>query len=400
MTIPTDTLFLARDRKSGMHSFVRLVRLDEIDSPVHGFTIDSVNSLMLARDPEMLACAARRVGPMYHDRADLGDRVMTAEEALSATRRRLMPSDSKTLLEECKFDPYSVVSGDRGLARVESGRIARAASDRTVEQYDYCADSPDYTYGSHRYRLVIEPLQDWILLRNLLSIVLRIGGVICRSLRAGDADTILEDCGFSRVERRTLSSRLAIDSPGYTIPVMFNPFFRGGNTLINDMVFDADATCPLYSRLIEPQSRHLGLANIGTLRSSPSIKFVTGPQAERAKGSFAPVSDRPDESKWVYMVLEDDGSSSQRDLANKLINALDGLMYRPRLVYQDQPMQEIIAQPHDLPSALWDLVRNHPNHYLMTCDNCQRTLFSTTQGPNRRFCSDSCRVTWSKKHQA
>ncbi len=400
MTMPTDTLFLARDRESGMHSFVRLVRNGELNSPVYRFSIEMVNSLMLARDPEMLIRAARCFGPMYHDESDLAGRIMTAEEAVLETGKRLMPSDSKALLEECKFDPYNVVSDDGGLARTESGRIARAASDRAVECCDYCIESPDFTYGSHRYRLVIEPVQDWIFLRNLLSIVLRIGGTICRSLRADGAETILEECGFSKVERKTLSSRLAIDSPGYTIPVMFNPFFRGGNVFINDLTFDANATWPLYSRLVEPNSRHLGLVNIGALKGQPSIKFVSGPQAERAKGSFAPVSDRPDESKWVYMVLEDDGTSSQYDLANKLINALDGLMCRPRLVYQDQPMQEILSQPHDLPSALWDLVRNHPNHYLMTCDNCKRTLFSTTQGPNRRFCSDSCRVTWGKKHQA
>ena len=75
----------------------------------------------------------------------------------------------------------------------------------------------------------LEPLQDWVLLRNLLSISLRPGGTM-RTMRSEAAENnLLVKSGFIKSERSTLSSKLAIDAPGYTIPVMFNPFYRDGN---------------------------------------------------------------------------------------------------------------------------------------------------------------------------
>lgn len=97
----------------------------------------------------------------------------------------------------------------------------------------------------------LEPLQDWVLLRNLLSISLRLGGTM-RTMRSEAAENnLLVKSGFIKSERSTLSSKLAIDVPGYTIPVMFNPFYRDGNALIIDATFDDESTWPLYRTIVE-----------------------------------------------------------------------------------------------------------------------------------------------------
>ena len=244
----------------------------------------------------------------------------------------------------------------------------------------------------------LEPLQDWVLLRNLLSISLRPGGTM-RTMRSEAAENnLLVKSGFIKSERSTLSSKLAIDAPGYTIPVMFNPFYRDENALINDATFDDESTWPLYRTIVGSQSRHLGLTNVECLKGCERIKFVTGPQARSDLGRLVPVFIRPTEAKWVYMVIEDRGGASQLELANELINALDRLLYAPILSYTGKPMEEIAIESMWLPCSLWSIVRSHPNHYLLTCENCQRTVLSTNQGPNKRFCSDSCRVSWSRTH--
>ncbi len=69
----------------------------------------------------------------------------------------------------------------------------------------------------------LEPLQDWVLLRNLLSISLRLGGTM-RTMRSEAAENnLLVKSGFIKSERSALSSKLAIDAPGYIIPDVRDP---------------------------------------------------------------------------------------------------------------------------------------------------------------------------------
>ena len=395
MTHSLERMYIAQDKRSSMHSLIRFVEAGELNSPREKVDFESANALLMARDPESLVESALKLGPMFVRETDLGDRRLALSQIDGAARKRFRQSDSTELLAECFFDPYTSSIGGGSVMFEGMGRAPRASADRVVEKYDYISDCRDFSFLGDHFSLLVEPLQDWVLLRNLLSIVLRLGG----TLRAGKSpETLLEDAGFARMERRTLQSMLATDSPGFTIPVMFNPFFRGGVIVWRDFTYDASAAWPLLQRITEAKSRYLGLANVASLRGCGSIKFVTGPQAEASDGSFRPIHTRPEESRWMYLVIEDRGGLSQKELADMLLDSLDRCRYRPHLSYADGPMVEVSVDYYDLPSALWGLVRSHPSHYLMTCDNCHRTVFSTTQGPNRRFCSDSCRVTWSKRH--
>ena len=211
----------------------------------------------------------------------------------------------------------------------------------------------------------LEPLQDWVLLRNLLSISLRPGGTM-RTMRSEAAENnLLVKSGFIKSERSTLSSKLAIDAPGYTIPVMFNPFYRNGNALINDATFDDESTWPLYRTIAESQSRHLGLTNVGCLKGCERIKFATGPQARSDLGRLVPVFTRPTEAKWLYMVIEDRGGASQLELANELINALDRLLYAPILSYTgnataSHSYRDIAALFHNITPSVNRVLANQP----------------------------------------
>lgn len=396
MPVSMEALYIAKDKKSGMHSLLRFVPDEVLNAPIGEVGIEQANAFLMARDPESLVESAARLGPMFVSKSDLTGRLLMVADAQSKAGKRLRQSDSPRLLAECFFDPYAASVGNDGLLFEGAGRVPRASADRTVEAYDFCGNSSDYGYLGDHFSVLIEPLQDWILLRNLLSITLRLGGML-RRCPSGEA--LLEDAGFSRVERKTLDAKLVIDAPGYAIPVMFNPYFREGSIPHNDVAFDANAIWPLYSRIAEERPGRYGLGIYGALRDCDgSIRFATAAQVEAAHGSFKPRKLRPEEERWTYLVIEESGGCGQKELADKLLSSLDRVLYRPRLSYSGEQMREVSVDSYDLPSALWSLVRSHPNHYLMTCDNCHRTVFSTTQGPNRRFCSDSCRVTWNKRH--
>lgn len=71
-----------------------------------------------------------------------------------------------------------------------------------------------------------------------------------------------------QIRRSTLSSKLAIDAPGYTIPVMFSPFYRDGNALINDATFDDESTWPLYRTIVESPPDSTAMAARATFSMS------------------------------------------------------------------------------------------------------------------------------------
>lgn len=387
-------LYLAKDKRSNMHSFVRSTSEKLLSGEVFSPPADAVNDLLMSRSIESLANAAERLGPMFRRGKDYEHRLMRGG------RPRLLPSNSEDLLWECFFDPYAtrVESGSPAFER--SGNTARRAAARVIESRDFCKCEGDDPTPDGRPDLIVEPLQDWVLLRNLISVALRLGGTL-RTTKS--RDTLLEDVGFSKMGRRTLMSKLATDSPGFALPVMFNPFFRGGASRdgakkLQNITFDAKATWPLYLSITEIKSRYLGLANVASLRGCDSIKFVTGPQAEAPDGSFEPIETRPEESRWMYLVIEDRDGSSQAELADMLLNALERQLYRPHLSCVGVSMAEVAVESYDLPTALWGMVREHPGHYLLTCENCRRTIFATNQGPDRRFCSDACRITWKRRH--
>lgn len=61
----TDQIYIARDRKSGMHVLVRILAVDDIGVDYPPIDPDNFNKLMMARDVKSLVLAARDLGPMY-----------------------------------------------------------------------------------------------------------------------------------------------------------------------------------------------------------------------------------------------------------------------------------------------------------------------------------------------
>ena len=125
---------------------------------------------------------------------------------------------------------------------------------------------------------------------------------------------------------------------------MFNPYFREGNLLLNDIRFDASATWPLYGRIAEVRKGRYGMSSVGTLRGCDTIKFVTGPQAEAVPGSLESRKLRPDEARWMYLVIENKGGESQKELADLLLSSLDRQLYGPRLSYSGNSMSEVLVR--------------------------------------------------------
>lgn len=163
----------------------------------------------------------------------------------------LAPSDIESLLSECYFDPYAlpVETDDMGYRAI--GRTGKKSTRELIDELDF-TKAGDLSYLDSQFRAIVEPLHDWIFARNLLSILMRIGGLY----RSGaDPDTILEVARFRQVNSMVLKKRFDMDTGTcYAIPIAFNPIYRMENLAVKDISFDALQFCPLYGSLIDKKN--------------------------------------------------------------------------------------------------------------------------------------------------
>ena len=227
------------------------------------------------------------------------------------------------------------------------GRTGKKPTRELIDELDF-TKAGDLSYLDSQFRAIVEPLHDWIFARNLLSILMRIGGLY----RSGaDPDTILEAARFRQVDSAGLKKRFNIDTGTcYAIPVTFNPFYRMEHSIVKDMPFDALQSCPLYGSLIDKKNSFSRTAIEQHLKGSGNefVKFLAPLEASRVKNRLDNHESHSEESKWRYMVVSSKTAAgaikSQMQLANRLLQAFDGILFQPQLAYTGIKMAEMAPE--------------------------------------------------------
>lgn len=248
-----DQIYIARDGKSGMHVLVRILAVDDIGVDYPPIDPDNFNKLMMARDVKSLVLAARNLGPMYISADILSRRTFIPSHLQQDIECgfNLIPPNLESLLSECYFDPYAIPDEIAGIGYRAIGRTGKKATRELINELDF-TKAGDLSYLDSQFRAIVEPLHDWVFARNLLSILMRIGGLY----RSGaDPNTILEAARFRQVNPMVLKKRFDIDTDTcYAIPIAFNPIYRMENLADKDISFDALQFCPLYGSLIDKKN--------------------------------------------------------------------------------------------------------------------------------------------------
>lgn len=399
----SESIFLAMDPRSGMHCIVRPIPIDNLRRPFDPIHPDNLNELLMARDAASLIEAARKLGPMFIgiDAHDLDKKVFMPSELQGTGKRKLKleAPEPERLMNECFFDPYATLVDSSDVGYSPFGRKAKSSTFATAAEHDFLK-ARDLSHADAYFRYLIEPLHDWVFARNLLSITLRIGGL----LRANpDSRDVLSAAGFALSNPATRHQRFMMQGACYVIPIAFNPFYQKGSLVWNSIKFDADVVWPLYDSITEvARSRATKTIIDHHLKTEERVKFLTSVEVNQADGHILLPRDQHDPvNRWWHLVLKAPDGASQMEIANTMLRGLDRSLFKPDLAYTGSPMKEIepAVKPRNLLEALWLLIRDHPGRYLMTCENCHRTILSGTQGSDRRFCSDSCRAAWNKAHR-
>lgn len=363
------------DRVTGSHCLVRAASDDWSGPSPDPVGPDELNRLLMARDAEGLVEALMRLGPLYDEREFRNKRCSVRCVKPLGPYSDIGEPDPDLLLRECYLDPFAEPAMPPAIADeffgrlslpdgfgslpaaarlrfggyVPLGRPRMAAAERACERYGIRGDLDP----SSPRPLVAEPLSDWVLIRNLLSIVLRIAGVLRVS---GDGGDVLRSAGFTRVGVDTGRREAIVESPCHVIPVASSASHISG-----------------------------GLREI--LERGP-IRLLRFPSPGVADGERVGALD-----DWWYLALEEREGRSELRVANDMLGQLDASIPMRGLRYLPGDGISLSGESGSFLAAAWSLVREHPGRYPMTCQYCGRTVLSTMRGPGRRFCSDSCRVS-------
>lgn len=251
--------------------------------------------------------------------------------------------------------------------------------------------------------VVIEPLRDVVLCRNLGSVLLR----LIANIMSGH-ENVLEKSGFKRFEKKRrwwITGELK-DSY-YVLPFQHNSSFDmtlNYSTKWFENVFSYMVINPLETRILDLRPKKDKVL----FGSVPNAVLIT---AQTKTGEGAPFFDigwKPEvEKTQLYLGIDDGGS--QRDEAVAFVESVAKML--AELTTKDgDPLGWSVGKPsifddepapryhfHSTAAAMFGAIFYRYGCVPATCKNCGNGILVKTRGKRREFCSPSCRTQYSNR---
>ena len=405
-------LFLARKDKK-LHSLIWVCDAEEaaeLDRKKGTLLDDSegiakLNAFLSAKDPFALIASIASFGsPLSHRELTLDAsfgmeksklrRTYAPEEFLKdRTLKRFSNGSRAMLASECWF----LVAGSGELSQEKESAARRAVSEFGFgEEKDLRAVAESCKSGG---LVVVEPLQDWVWLKNMLVLMLSLG----HSLESGCPAPLL-DCGFRKTSVTKFGVAEAFDSTytAFVIPVAFNEYWR--NEKLSQLLEEAiDFYNPFrgegflswapYSKIgfesINDSRHRVTQLKDASKETGRSIRYVSVNQIDGKPGSLR--SFRKDWGGNLYLAITGD-IDNERSTAEYFFDA----MAKSRMEYGWIDYDFAVGADRDgglvartLESQIWLTLLGRGGVYIGICERCG--LPYLVKGRTRkRFCSHNC----------
>lgn len=405
-------LFLARKDKK-LHSLIWVCDAEEaaeLDRKKGTLLDDSegiakLNAFLSAKDPFALIASIASFGsPLCHRELTLDAsfgmeksklrRTYAPEEFLKdRTLKRFSNGSRAMLASECWF----LVAGSGELSQEKESAARRAVSEFGFgEEKDLRAVAESCKSGG---LVVVEPLQDWVWLKNMLVLMLSLG----HSLESGCPAPLL-DCGFRKTSVTKFGVAEAFDSTytAFVIPVAFNEYWR--NEKLSQLLEEAiDFYNPFrgegflswapYSKIgfesINDSRHRVTQLKDASKETGRSIRYVSVNQIDGKPGSLR--SFRKDWGGNLYLAITGD-IDNERSTAEYFFDA----MAKSRMEYGWIDYDFAVGADRDgglvartLESQIWLTLLGRGGVYIGICERCG--LPYLVKGRTRkRFCSHNC----------
>ena len=367
--------------------------------------IAKLNAFLSAKDPFALIASIASFGsPLSHRELTLDAsfgmeksklrRTYAPEEFLKdRTLKRFSNGSRAMLASECWF----LVAGSAELSQEKESAARRAVSEFGFgEEKDLRAAVESCKSGG---LVVVEPLQDWVWLKNMLVLMLSLG----HSLESGCPAPLL-DCGFRKTPVTKFGVAEAFDSTytAFVIPVAFNEYWR--NEKLSQLLEEAiDFYNPFrgegflswapYSKIgfesINDSRHRVTQLKDASKETGRSIRYVSVNQIDGKPGSLR--SFRKDWGGTLYLAITGD-IDNERSTAEYFFDA----MAKSRMEYGWIDYDFAVGADRDgglvartLESQIWLTLLGRGGVYIGICERCG--LPYLVKGRTRkRFCSHNC----------
>lgn len=392
---------IARNKRLLTHFFFRTIHTEyafygtpEEDLPA------LINSLTTAKTHKQLASAIEYSCLLLNNRYTRihPGRLVTANEAITLLEGYFEPTDAKKLAQEM------FMASPKPLRANASKSSPAAALD--AYSSDFIKKLEERGAG---IMVAVEPVQDWMMFRNLLAI----GAALLANIeRIPEDGKVMEAAGFFRSETN------AFGFPIYTIPFKFQAstfaldFAKHPGRSSRLTPRELDHLYWLYNDSDERIVHRDGFLPVETrpFGRNEDVFFTTHYQA--VKEGITPLDVAKvafEQDTNVYLCARAD-LSNQYELAKSIIECIWyktqvlmdidgetlGVTQDPESLF-DPEIEELKLKFHSLVSRCWYALCYHKGRKLIACKHCGCGVLASNRGPAKEFCSDSCRIQHSEE---
>lgn len=402
-------VFIARNKSTGFHSLLEVVRSDGATDATSPMDFELSERLIRWGTLDELVSSISESGPLidrsiYKEerrRLSISEAIEVVEESAAGGRGFTRCDEEFLYLQLClegtstTGSASSLYPSQASIAR-DIKRHGLIESDGLAELRKWQEEDPDCT-------VVVEPLRDIVLCRNLGSVLLR----LIANIKAG-YDDVLERSGFKRFEKKRrwwITGELK-DSY-YVLPFQHNSSFDmtlNYSTKWFKNVFSYMVINPLETRILDLRPKKDKVL----FGSVPNAVLITA-QIKTGEGvPFFDIGWKPEvEKTQLYLGIDDGGD--QRDEAVAFVESVARML--SGLTTKDgDPLGWVVGEPsifddepspryhfHSTAASMFGAVFYRYGCVPATCKNCGNGILVKTRGKRREFCSPSCRTQYSNR---
>lgn len=403
------SVFIARNQSTGFHSLFEVVGSGGKAAATAPMDFELAERLLRWGTLDELVAAISESGPLIdrsifkeeRRRLSIAEAVEIVEESVGGGRGFTRCDEEFLYLQLClegmsTTDSSSSLYPSQASISRDIKRHGLIESDGLAELRKWQEEDPDCT-------VVVEPLRDIVLCRNLGSVLLR----LIANIKAG-YDDVLERSGFKRFEKKRrwwITGELK-DSY-YVLPFQHNSSFDmtlNYSTKWFKNVFSYMVINPLETRILDLRPKKDKVL----FGSVPNAVLITA-QIKTGEGvPFFDIGWKPEvEKTQLYLGIDDGGA--QRDEAVAFVESvarmLSGLTTKDGdplgwavgepSVFDDEPSPRYHF--HSTAASMFGAVFYRYGCVPATCKNCGNGILVKTRGKRREFCSPSCRTQYSNR---
>lgn len=402
-------VFIARNRSTGFHSLVEVVLGVEAAEKSAPMGFELAERLMRWGTLDELVTAISESGPLIdrsiykeeNRRLSIDEAVEVVEESIGGEGGFTRCDEDLLFLQLClegistTGSASSLYPSQASIAR-DLNRHGLIESNGLDELKKWQEEDPDCV-------VVIEPLRDIVLCRNLGSVLLR----LIANIKAG-YDDVLERSGFKRFEKKRrwwITGELK-DSY-YVLPFQHNSSFDmtlNYSTKWFKNVFSYMVINPLETRILDLRPKKDKVL----FGSVPNAVLITAQIKNGEGASFFDIGWKPEvEKTQLYLGIDDEGA--QRDEAIAFVESVAKML--AGLTTKDgDPLGWSVGEPsifddepapryhfHSTAAAMFGAIFYRYGCVPATCKNCGNGILVKTKGKRREFCSPVCRTQHSQR---